>query len=70
MTGRRDPHRDDIVAAEAVLDRVFTGLRQRLPDTPLRVVTGTADGADRIVVRAALRRQLPVTTLPPMPLHE
>jgi hypothetical protein len=70
VTGHRHPHPDDIAAAEAALDRVFTDLRQRLPDTPLRVVSGMADGADRIVVRVALRHQLAVTALLPMPLHE
>jgi hypothetical protein len=70
VTGHRHPHPEDIAAAEAALDRVIADLRQRLPDTPLRVVSGMADGADRIVVRVALRHQLPVTALLPMPLHE
>ncbi|MDH4260120.1 MAG: hypothetical protein OEW16_07425 [Gammaproteobacteria bacterium] len=70
VTGHRDPHADDIAAAEAALYRVFSDLRQRLPDTPLRIVCGMADGADRIVVRVALRHRLPVTALLPMPLDE
>ena len=70
VTGHRDPHADDIAAAEAALDRVFSDLRQRLPDTPLRIVCGMADGADRIAARVALRHRLPVTALLPMPLHE
>lgn len=70
VTGHRDPHPDDIAAAEAALDRVFSDLRQRLPDTPLRIVSGMADGGDRIAVRVALRHRLPVTALLPMPLHE
>jgi hypothetical protein len=70
VTGHRDPHPDDISAAEAALDRLFSDLRQRLPDTPIEVVSGMADGADRIVVRAALRHQFPVTALLPMPMED
>lgn len=70
VTGHRDPHADDIAAAEAALDRVFSDLRQRLPETPLRIVCGMADGADRIAARVALRHGLPVTALLPMTLHE
>ena len=70
VTGHRDPHADDIAAAEAALDRIFSDLRRRMPDTPLRIVSGMADGADRIAVRVALRHQLAVTALLPMPLRE
>ncbi len=70
VTGHRDPHADDIAAAEAALDRVFSDLCERLPDTPLRIVCGMADGADRIAARVALRHRLPVTALLPMPLRE
>lgn len=70
VTGHRDPHPDDVAAAEAALDRLFGDLRRRLPDTPIHVVSGMADGADRIVVRVALRHRLPVTALLPMPMAD
>lgn len=69
-TGHRDPHPRDVTAAQAALDAVFRDLRQRLPSTPLQLVTGLAKGADRLAARVALRHGIPVVALLPMPLAE
>lgn len=70
VTGHRDPHPDDVAAAEAALDAVLADLQQRLPDTALQLACGLADGADRLAARVALRRRIPVIALLPQPLDE
>jgi hypothetical protein len=53
--------------AEQALEQLLADLRAKLPDTPLRLVTGMADGADRVAARVALRAHVPVIALLPMP---
>ena len=64
-------HRDLVAAALAqIRERVrafFAGLRERVPDLPIMVMTPLAEGADRLVAEVARDLGIPVVILLPMP---
>jgi hypothetical protein len=70
VTGHIDLTAD---AQEAVRDTVRTllaGLRSAYPNTPIKVVTALAQGADQLVASEARALSLPLVAVLPMPLAE
>jgi hypothetical protein len=75
ITGHRDLREEDVPALEAAVHEFFSGLRRRLPSTPLVLLTPLAEGADRLAARIFLgiRRADPchrLVVLLPMPIAE
>jgi hypothetical protein len=70
VSGHRDlDPNDDTRLREAVTDFVQQ-LKERLPDTELRLVVGMAQGADLLVAETALGLGVPVEAVLPMPLAD
>lgn len=63
-------HRDLVEAQEQQISNkvhaFFNDLRDEFPDIPLMLLTSLADGADRLAVRIAIERNIPITILLPM----
>ena len=68
VTGHRDLDPADAPELRATIERLFEALKQRLPGIHVELVSGMADGADRIAAEAALAVGLHVHALLPMPL--
>ncbi|HWF11393.1 MAG TPA: hypothetical protein VG297_23145 [Bryobacteraceae bacterium] len=69
VTGHRDLHREDFHDLEMDVGRILAGLRGEYPNTPLLMLSGLAEGADRIAVRAAKASAVPYIAVLPMPEH-
>ena len=54
VTGHRHLRAGDLPAHRGQVRELFAGLRRRYPNTPLRIVTALAEGADRLVAQVAL----------------
>lgn len=67
VTGHRDLIASEIPMLEENVERFFTDLQIRYPHLPVQVITALAEGADRLVARVALRMNLKVSVLLPMP---
>jgi hypothetical protein len=68
ITGHRDLDRADYPSLEKELHEILEKLQAEYPNTPLLLLSGLAEGADRIAVRAAQRLKSPVRYLPVLPL--
>ena len=55
VTGHRDILPDDISLLSTVVSKVLAGISADHPNTPCLLITGLAEGADRIVARCALK---------------
>ncbi len=66
ITGHRDVDPSDLNSAHAAVTEFLTTLQAHLPDTEIIVMSGLADGADRIAVSAALELDMPVRAVLPM----
>jgi hypothetical protein len=66
VTGHRDLRPDDIPYLEASVEKIFSELQEKYPSTPLTIITGLAEGSDRLVARTAL--SLGMTLIVPLPL--
>jgi hypothetical protein len=55
VTGHRDILPDDIPLLSTVVSKVLAGISADHPNTPCLLITGLAEGADRIVARCALQ---------------
>ena len=67
VTGHRDLLDAEIDEIRNETARLFQSLRNRFPDTPLRVMSSLAEGADRVVAQVALDHEIPVQAVLPMP---
>ncbi|MBI3199087.1 MAG: hypothetical protein HYZ40_16585 [Rhodospirillales bacterium] len=56
VTGHRQIAGDCTEAIEAAVAAIFDGVRAKAPDAPLVLLTGLAEGADRLVARLARER--------------
>lgn len=56
ITGHRDIPPNDWDKLEAALESEFIALRSQCPHSPVRLLTGLAEGADRLAARVALRQ--------------
>ena len=53
VTGHRDIPSEDVTVLKAVIKSQFLDLKATFKDTPLLVLSGLAEGADRLVVEVA-----------------
>ena len=68
ITGHRDVDPADVDHLRETVEGLFKQLRQRLPGIHVELVSGMADGADRLAAQAALAAGMHVHALLPMPL--
>ena len=68
ITGHRDLDPSDIDHLRQTVEALFRQLHDRLPGIHVELVSGMADGADRLAAEAALAAGLHVHALLPMPL--
>ncbi len=68
MTGHRDIAPADVEHLRKTVEGLLVQLRRRLPGIHVELVSGMADGADRIAAEAALAAGMNVHALLPMPL--
>jgi hypothetical protein len=66
ITGHRDLDPDDYSRLEVQIGNVFIELGEKYPATPLLLLSGLAEGADRIAVRAAKAKAIPYIAVLPM----
>ncbi len=69
VTGHRDIHPDALDTIREQVRLTFDELQRSLPNTAIRLISGMADGADRIVAEEALARGIKVDAILPMPLE-
>ncbi len=69
VTGHRDIHPDALDTVRAHIQQSLNEIQELLPNSAIRLVSGMADGADRIVVEEALSRNIKVDAVLPMPLE-
>ena len=60
VTAHRHIRSDEIPVLERRLRSTFVDLARRFPDTPLRLLSGLAEGGDRLAARVALELDLDV----------
>jgi hypothetical protein len=70
VSGHRDLHADAVARARTEVGAFLDQLAQLLPNTPIRIMVGLAEGADMLVAEAALERKLAVDAVLPMPLED
>ncbi|MDF2180121.1 hypothetical protein P2G88_17845 [Aliiglaciecola sp. CAU 1673] len=70
ITGHRDLDEAATQYATQQITSLLASLKSRLALTPIVVVTGMADGADRVLAKVALKLGYPVTALLPLPKEE
>lgn len=68
FTGHRDLRPEELPAIEAAVEEVLADVSRRHPHSPLVVLTGLAEGADRLAARMALRRGIEFIAVLPLPL--
>ena len=66
VTGHRDLRDEDQKPLKAHVRQIFTELRNRYPSTPLILLSGLAEGADRLVAEVALEKG--ARLIAPLPL--
>ena len=66
VTGHRDLRSEDIPTLEARVGEVLDELKSAYAHSPLQLITPLAEGADRLVARACLKRGM--TLIAPLPL--
>lgn len=70
VTAHRDLIPEEVPALEAAVDAFLRGMKGRHPDLPVAVMSGLAEGGDRLVARRALALGLPLVAPLPLPLEE
>jgi CheY-like chemotaxis protein len=70
VTGHRDLRPADCPVLERTVRRAIQRIREKCPHTPLIVLSALAEGADRLVARAALDLGLSLIVPLPMPQAE
>jgi hypothetical protein len=68
VSGHRDLNVHSDERARREVGRFLDDLTRLVPNTPVRVMVGMAEGADLLVARTALDRNLGVDAVLPMPL--
>jgi len=66
ITGHRDIDPADMDRARDAIASFMTDIRGRLPDTNIALMSGLADGADRLAAECALGQGIPVHAVLPM----
>ncbi len=70
VTGHRDLRDEDLPHLRGAIMEFVHRMRERLPNTELRIAVGMAEGADLLVAQTALEMGVPVNAVLPMPLAE
>jgi hypothetical protein len=70
VTGHRDLRAEDVPQLEATIGRVFQELHAKFPHTPLLLLSGLAEGADRLAAHVALECGARLVAPLPMPRAE
>ena len=70
VSGHRDLNARSVDRARREVDAFLDELTRLVPNTPVRLMVGMAEGADLLVARAALDRNLGVDAVLPMPLED
>ena len=66
ITGHRDLYDEDLPRLQKCVSDLLTKLRQSYPATSLLLLTGLAEGADRVAARAAKELSIPYVAVLPM----
>jgi len=69
ITGHRDIPTESIDQITSQLIQFFQSIKKILPNTPILLISGLADGADRIAAHAALTQGISVEAVLPMPVN-
>jgi hypothetical protein len=67
VTGHRDLVPSEVAALRKMIAHLFDELRSHFPNTPLRLMTALAEGADRLAAHAANDADVEVQVVLPMP---
>lgn len=67
VTGHRDLVDAELQQLEDHVEQFFLELRSRFPNSPLRLLSALAEGADRLAARVALRNEVELQVVLPMP---
>ena len=70
VSGHRDLATEDLPRLRTAITTFVEALRQRLPDTELRIIVGMAEGADLLVAQTVLDLGVRVEAVLPMPLDQ
>lgn len=70
VTGHRDLVDEELGELQRLVSEFIAGLRQRFPNTPIRMMSALAEGADRLAAKAALDAGVSVQAVLPMPADE
>jgi hypothetical protein len=68
VTGHRDLRPQDLDSLRQEVRSVFAGMHSRMPNTPLVLLSGLAEGADQLVAEVALEQGLLLVAALPMPV--
>jgi hypothetical protein len=68
VTGHRDILPEDVEGAKQNSRELLSSLKSAMPATRITVISGLAEGADRIFAEVALALNMPVEAVMPMPL--
>jgi hypothetical protein len=68
VTGHRDLRSQDLDHLRQEVRAIFSGMRRRMPNTPLILLTGLAEGADQLVAEVALEQDVLLAAAIPMPV--
>src|SRR5262245_7645789 len=67
VTGHRAIPADNLPQIERAVIELIERFRRRFPNTPLRFLSGLAEGADRVVAKVALAQGAQLVAALPMP---
>lgn len=67
ITGHRDLNKDTFKQLSEKISIFLTDIKQKLPNTPIKIISGMADGADRIIVKEGLKQNIAIDVIQPMP---
>jgi hypothetical protein len=70
VTGHRDLVEAEFERLENHVEQFFAELKSRFPNSPVRLLSSLAEGADRLVARVALRNDVQLQVVLPMPARE
>jgi hypothetical protein len=68
VTGHRDLRPQDLDLLRQQVRAIFSGMRRRMPNTPLILLTGLAEGADQLVAEVAIEQDVLLAAAIPMPI--
>lgn len=70
ITGHRDIPEQDFPNLRKLISEQLQGLQREFPNTPLLLLSGLAEGADRLVVQVAIELNVAFSAILPMPQQD